>query len=263
MKNPLIRVNEKEASPHLSLVIPTYNEEKNIEKTLSEIKNFLNAKDFPWEVIVSDDGSRDKTVKLAEDFSLKNPGFRILKNHHQGKGPTLIKGMSEAKGEIVLFSDADLATPIEEVDKLLSQFKDGFDVAIGSRGLKREGAPLLRLILAKGFNSLVQVIALPGISDTQCGFKSFKNEAIKKIIDKSKLYSTSEDDRFKTAAVTPAFDVEILLIAKRLKFKIAQVPVKWHHVGTIRVNPLRDSIAALLGIIRLRFNDLLGAYNQK
>lgn len=245
--------------PYLSIVIPTYNEEKNIGNTLDNVFRFLSKKKFVGEVLVSDDGSQDKTVKITESFMENHPQLRILKNSHQGKGATLLKGMSSAWGEIVLFADADLATPIEETDKLLKKFREDFDVVIGSRGFRREGAPFYRLFLAQGFNLLVQIMALPGISDTQCGFKSFRGKALKRILDKSKLFKKA--GKLGTPAVTPIFDVELLYLARKLKFKIAEVPVDWHHVGTKRVSPLRDSLSSFFGIIRLRLNDILGVYD--
>lgn len=246
-------------NPYLSIVIPTYNEEKNIKKTLDEVLRYLSKNNFSWEVIISDDGSRDKTTTLVKDFAENHREVRLLISAHQGKGPTLIKGMMAANGDIILFTDADLATPIKEADKLLSKFRQGYDVVIGSRGLKREGAPIHRLILAQGFNFLVQLLALPGISDTQCGFKGFKKDALRKILGKTRLFKNSR--KLDSAAVTPIFDVELLYLARKLKFKIAQVPINWHHVGTKRVNPLRDAASSFLGILKLRLNDLKGEYD--
>lgn len=242
----------------LSVVIPTYNEENNIRKTLVTILDFLRRKKYKFELIISDDDSQDKTREIVSLFQKNNKNIVLLQNPHRGKGPTLISGFRNAKGDVVLFTDADLATPISEVDKFLPKFKEGYDVVIGSRGFKRKGAPLLRLILAQGFNILVQLLALPGIFDTQCGFKAFKKEALAKILAKMRLYSETRE--IKGSAVTAGFDVEVLFVAKRLGLKIGQVPVSWHHVGTEGVNPLRDPIAAFLDVLKIRLNGLRGIY---
>lgn len=242
----------------LSVVIPTYNEENNIRKTLVTILDFLRRKKYKFELIISDDDSPDKTREIVSLFQKNNKNIVLLQNPHRGKGPTLISGFRNAKGDVVLFTDADLATPISEVDKFLPKFKEGYDVVIGSRGFKRKGAPLLRLILAQGFNILVQLLALPGIFDTQCGFKAFKKEALAKILAKMRLYSETRE--IKGSAVTAGFDVEVLFVAKRLGLKIGQVPVSWHHVGTEGVNPLRDPIAAFLDVLKIRLNGLRGIY---
>jgi len=242
----------------ISIVIPTYNEEKNIQKTLASVLDFLRNKQYNFELIISDDGSQDKTKQIVSSFQKNNRNLLLVVNPHRGKGSTLIAGFKKAKGDIVAFSDADLATPITEIDKFLPKFNHGCDVVIGSRGFKRKGAPILRQILAQGFNFFVQLLALPGISDTQCGFKAFKKEALVKILAKMRLYSKMRE--VKRSAVTAGFDVEMLFIAKKLHLKICQVPVKWHHVGTKRVSPLRDSVAAFLDVLKIRFNDLKGVY---
>jgi len=242
----------------ISLVIPTYNEEKNIRKALTAILDFLRSQNYSFELIVSDDGSNDRTREIISSFQKDDENIVLNANPHRGKGSTLISGFKKARGDIVIFSDADLATPISEVDKFLAKFRQGYDVVIGSRGFKRKGAPLLRQILAQGFNILVQLFLLPGISDTQCGFKAFKKDALAKILAKMRLYSKAQEVR--GSAVTAGFDVEALFIAKKLRLKIGQVPVVWHHVGTEGVRPLKDSIAAFLDILKIRLNDWRGIY---
>jgi glycosyltransferase involved in cell wall biosynthesis len=242
----------------ISIVVPTYNEEKKIAKTLKTVLDFLKRKNYKFELVISDDGSQDKTRENVFFFQKDNKNIVFLENPHRGKGPTLISGFQKAKGDIVLFSDADLATPITEIPKLLEKIKKGYDVAIGSRGMIRQGAPIFRVMMALVFNLLVQALALPGVSDSQCGFKAFKKEALSAICAKMKLYSQAKE--MKNSAVTAGFDVEALFVAKKLGLKIGQVPVFWHHVGTEGVNPLKDSIAAFLDVIKIRLNDLCGAY---
>ena len=206
-----------------------------------------------------DDGSSDETAKLAEEFSKAHENVRVIKNPHQGKAETVKTGVEEAKGEIILFTDFDQATPIDEVDRLLTFFPE-YDIVIGSRqlpGAKREKEPLHRHIMGLGFNVVVQVIAVRGIWDTQAGFKAFKSEVAKKLFGRLKVYGKA--GKVQGALVT-AFDVELLFLAKKEGFKIKEVPIVWHHVATTRVSPLKDSVRMFRDVVRIRMNDLKGVY---
>lgn len=244
----------------LSVVIPSYNEETNIRLgALDKVARFLEQKQYAWEVIVVDDGSTDASRELLDAFSKHNKGFTIIHNHHQGKAATVLSGMMFAKGEIVLFTDLDQATPIEEIDQLLPWFEKKFDVVIGSRNNQREGAPILRRIMARGFMFLRTVLlGLSGIKDTQCGFKAFRQSVVRNLSSKLKLYKNSKDVR--GSMVTAGFDLELLYVAKVLGFAIKEVPVEWHYVDTRRVNPLKDSLQGLIDIIRIRRNAQKGMY---
>ena len=244
----------------LSVVIPSYNEETNIRLgALDKVARFLEQKQYEWEVIVVDDGSTDASRELLDVFSKHNKGFSIIHNHHQGKAATVLSGMMQAKGEIVLFTDLDQATPIEEIDQLLPWFEKKFDVVIGSRNNSREGAPILRRIMARGFMFLRTVLlGLSGIKDTQCGFKAFRQSVVRNLANKLKLYENSKDVR--GSMVTAGFDLELLYVAKALGFAIKEVPVAWHYVDTRRVSPLKDSLQGLVDIIRIRNNARKGMY---
>ena len=244
----------------LSVVIPAYNEQPNFEKkVLNQVPEYFNKQNYSYEVLIIDDGSEDQTVVLAEKFVKKNKNFRLISNSHQGKAETVKTGVLEAKGELVLFTDFDQATPIAEVEKLLPFFPE-YDVVIGSRqlpGAKREKEPFYRHLMGLVFNLIVQFIAIRGIWDTQAGFKCFKGNVAKELFKKLKVYGKGK--KVKGALVT-AFDVELLFIAKKYGYKIKEVPIAWHHVATSRVSPIKDSLRMLRDVIKVRLNDLRGVY---
>ncbi len=242
----------------LSIVIPAYNEEGNIKDgALKAVNDYLIKKKFSWEVVILDDASEDETVKLAEAFAIKHSGFRVLKEPHRGKGGNVIAGVLAAKGEIVLFTDMDQATPINQIDKFIPKFKDGYDVVIGSRA-GREGAPIFRKIMASGFTLLRIIILRLPYKDTQCGFKAFKKDAAIKIFKRMKVFS--ENAKVEGASVTAGFDLELLYIAQKLKLKVAEVPVVWHHKAAERVSAVKNSWQGLRDMMRIRINALLGKY---
>lgn len=249
---------------YLSVVIPCYNEENNLRHNiLQKVDNFLKDKSFETEVIVVDDGSSDKSIELLENFKKTHPRFSLIKNPHQGKAYTVITGMLKAQGKYVLFSDLDQSTPIEELNKLLPLIEKEYDIVIGSRSSQRKGAPLLRLLMARGFMLLRTIIlGLSGISDTQCGFKLFRYDVAQKLFKRLKLYGQQQKN-VEGALVTAGFDVELLFLAKKLGFKIKEVPVNWHYVETRRVNPLKESWLGLLDMLKLRLNELKGVYDEK
>lgn len=244
----------------LSIVIPAYNEETNIRLgVLDKVSRFLQKNLEHWEVIIVNDGSTDATKELIESFIKENSGFRLIDNRHQGKAATVITGMLEAYGNVVLFTDLDQATPIKEIEKILPWFDEGFDVVIGSRSGRREGAPFFRQLMAKGFIFLrTMILGLSGITDTQCGFKAFKKIVISSICKKLKLYGKGR--KVQGSMVSAGFDIEVLYLAKKLGYKIKEVPVDWHYVETRRVNPLKDSWQGLLDIIKIRINTWRGEY---
>lgn len=246
---------------YLSVVIPAYNEETNVRLgSLDKVSRYLENQKYSWEVILVNDGSSDCTRELLEEFTRSNKGFILINNPHQGKAATVVSGVLASKGDIVLFSDLDQATPLREIEKIFPYFKQGYDVVIGSRNTKREGAPLLRLIMARGFMVLRSVIlGLRRITDTQCGFKAFTHDAAQKIFRKLKLYGTMHE--VSGSMVTAGFDIEVLFLAKKLGFSIQEVPVEWHYVETRRVNPLRDSWQGLMDILHIRINEMKGYYS--
>jgi len=245
---------------HLSVIIPAYNEEPNFKKgILDEVPKYLSKQGYSYEVLIVDDGSDDQTAKLAGEFAKKFENIRLFKNPHQGKAETVKTGVHEAKGELILFTDFDQATPLSEVEKLLPFFPE-YDVVIGSRqlpGAKREKEPIYRHLMGLGFNLIVQVVAVRGIWDTQAGFKCFKSEVAKQLFEKLKVYSKGK--KVEGALVT-AFDVELLFLAQKSGYKIKEVPIIWHHVATTRVSPVKDSLRMFRDVVKVRLNDLRGYY---
>lgn len=246
----------------LSVVIPSYNEMANLQKgPLDKVKHYLDKQKYNYEVIVVDDGSDDGSREFVQKFTKENKNFRLIQNEHTGKAGAVTAGVLSAKGEYVLFTDMDQASPIEELDKLLPATKQGYDIVIGSRSNKRKGAPLTRLVMAKGMIILRStLVGLHGIRDTQCGFKLFSKEAAKDIFTRVKKihhgYKT-----VKGSAVTAGFDIELLYIGKKLGYKIKEVPVRWLYVETRRVSPVRDSIEGVMDLIKIKRNILKGIYS--
>jgi len=240
----------------ISIIIPCYNEENNLKKgVLREVSDYLKKQKFSWEVIISDDGSTDQSKKLVEEFIKKETRFRFIKNPHGGKPFAIRSGVEKAKGEICLFTDMDQSTPILETDKLLPFFEQGFDIVIGSRGKERKKFPWYRKILSWGFRNL----RLREIADTQCGFKSFRTEAGKNIFERMTVFQ-KKGKGWRVGA----WDVEFLFVAKKLGYKIKEVPVTWIDKDIAKgkkKNFLRESKEMLLEIMRVKINDLRGKYN--
>jgi glycosyltransferase involved in cell wall biosynthesis len=242
----------------LSIVIPAYNEVKNLKKgVLEEVWDYLKKQNYSWEVLLVDDKSTDDTVEKLKDFAAEHQGFKVLEEVHRGKGGTVIAGVLASIGEIVLFTDMDQATPLSEMEKFFPKFEDGFDIVIGSRH-GRKGAPLIRKLMAWGFSLLRTIVLRLPYKDTQCGFKAFKKEAAQMIFAKMKVYN--DKVVAEGAAVTAGFDLEILYLARKLKLKVAEVPVNWVHKDTERINPIRDSYEGLIDLFKVRLNALLGKY---
>lgn len=239
--------------PFLSVVIPSYNEQLNLSRgVLDDVYAYMSRQKYSWEVILSDDGSTDGTLDALHTFAKKHDHIRVLDNHHAGKGPTVQAGMLAALGEWRLFTDFDQSTPIQEVEKLLKYAEQGYQVVIGSReakGAERHQEPWYRHFMGRGFNLMVQTLAVPGILDTQCGFKLFSEKATETLFGNLRVYgaNTSRGDAF-----TGAFDVEILFLARKFKFKIKEVAVLWQHHQTDRVSPVKDSMRMFHDIVKIR-----------
>jgi dolichyl-phosphate beta-glucosyltransferase len=249
--------------PYLSVVVPAYNEEQRLPRTLALITSYTQQQSFLAEVIVVDDGSADGTVTVAEAFARSHPEVRMIRNEHRGKAYTVRTGMLSAAGEYVLFTDADGATPVEEVSKLLPLLEQGYDVAIGSRegmGARRFSEPWHRHVMGRVFNLIVQLLAVRGIQDTQCGFKAFRREAAQHLFSSLKLYG--EGSGLVKGAMLTGFDVEILFLARKWGYRIAEVPVHWYYGKESKVSPIRDSWRNLRDVLRVRCNDLQGKYRQ-
>lgn len=218
----------------LSIIIPAYNEEHRIGATLKRILDYFQDKRKSFEILVVDDGSIDHTKEVVNFFLEHYPNqVKLLSNpQNRGKGYSIKKGVEAAGGDIILFSDADLSTPIEEIEKLLPYLEKDYDIAIGSRALPGSEIvvhqPWYRESMGKFFNLLVQALVFPGIKDTQCGFKAYRGPVAKK------LFARSTIDGF-------SFDVEILYLAGKARYRVKEVPICWLNSPQSRVHPLRDS----------------------
>lgn len=238
----------------------------NLRKgVLEKVENFLSSQKYNYEVIIVDDGSKDGSVEFIERFTAKHPQFKILKNSHTGKAGAVTAGVLDSKGDYILFTDMDQATPIEEVDKLLPYFKPGtgggFDVVIGSRSNRRKGSPLIRRFVSKAAVVMRKVIVGMGeISDTQCGFKAFSKEAAHTLFERVSILNNGFK-QISGSSVAAGFDMELLYLAKKMGYKIKEVPIEWLYVETRRVSPLSDSIDGVLDLIRIKKNSMQGKYN--
>jgi dolichyl-phosphate beta-glucosyltransferase len=244
----------------LSIVIPCYNEEQNIRLgALDKVALYLEKQKFSQEVLIVDDGSTDKSRELIKKFTKTNKQFHLIENQHQGKAATVVSGIMIAKGANILFADLDQATPIDQLEKLLPWLEKDYDIVIGSRQGRREGAPFIRKLMGPGFILIRNVISgLKGINDTQCGFKLFKKEAARQVFPKLLIYKQNKS--ISGPRVTAGFDVEMLFIAQKLGYRIKEVPVEWHYVDTRRVSPIADSLDALVDMIKIRYLSLIGKY---
>ncbi len=244
----------------LSVIIPAYNEVKNLKTgVLDQVDEYLKTQDYEYEVLIVDDGSSDNTVEVATELIKNKKNFKIVKNPHGGKAITVMSGLLKAEGEIALFTDMDQATPIKEIEKLLLKFNEGFDIVIGSRQ-GRKGAPLIRKLMAFGFATLRGLMLSLPFVDTQCGFKALNKKSRDEVFPI--LLEQWKSRKAGGAAVNAGFDVETLFLAKKMGFEIAEVPVEWHHVGTERVQMVRDSIDAVKDMIRIRTNSIRGVYDK-
>jgi dolichyl-phosphate beta-glucosyltransferase len=247
-------VNSHEKGIYLSVVIPAYNEEKRIEGALNEIVAYLKSKPFRSEVIVVNDGSSDRTCDTAKAILNGFDASQIIsRTENRGKGYSVREGMLKAGGEIILFSDADLSTPIQEFEKLAEWIQKGYDIAIGSRAI--EGANIiihqrwLRERMGLIFNIFVRAIALRGLKDTQCGFKCFKRKTAQDVFTRQTIQDFG-------------FDVECLFIARSLGYRIKEVPVQWSNSPRSKVSVFSDPIKMLLDLLRIRLNHILGRYKK-
>ena len=238
--------------PYLSVVVPAYNEEARIGRTLDEIEAYLSGRTFTWEILVVDDGSVDRTREIVEEAGRRIPGIRVLPVAHGGKGWAVRQGMLSARGRLRFMADADLAMPIDQLDGFLTRAEDGYDVMIASReapGARRYGEPHMRHVMGRVFNWVVRLLAVRGFQDTQCGFKCFTSGAA--------------DDLFRIVRIDGlGFDVEVLYAAKKRGLSIVEVPIQWRYQPRSKVRPLRDSILALTDILRIRLRSLAGKYDS-
>jgi len=244
-----------EITPRLSVVIPAYNEQDRIERTLTRVVEYLDGRGEPYEILVVSDGSTDATEGIVQRFAQTHPQVKLFAYQpNRGKGYAVRYGILRAQGERILFSDADLATPIEELEKLEPYLERGYPVAIGSRPLRESQLvvrqPFYREMAGRAFNKVVQVLAVRGIHDTQCGFKLFTRDAAHAIFSRCRLNGFS-------------FDFEALFYAQRLGYEIAEVPIRWMHQEGSKVRLLRDGLRMLRDLVWLRLSAWRSAPNPQ
>lgn len=230
--------------PHLSVVVPAYNEEQRLPRTLARLHEYYEAQDYSYDVTVVSDGSKDRTAQIVTEFAKEHPAFRLIDyTPNRGKGYAVRTGILAAEGDLILFCDADLATPQEETEKLLPHMEAGADIAIGSRPLREsqldKHQPLYREMFGRLSNKLIQVLAVRGIKDTQCGFKMFKKQVGHEIFKRCKLNEFG-------------FDFESLMIAKDMNFRIDEVPIRWLDQEGSKVVLMRDGPRALRDLVKIR-----------
>lgn len=239
--------------PDLSIIIPSFNEELRLPSSLGRIADYIRKRRPNAEVIVVDDGSTDKTAAVAEAYKEKIPGLRVLSNGtNRGKGFSVRRGSLEACGNVILFTDADLSSPIEEGEKLLTELGT-HDVAIGSRAVDRSlietHQSVFREFAGIIFNRIVQVILRLPFVDTQCGFKAFRRERCRIIFEQQTI------ERF-------GFDPELLYLARHHGLTIVEVPVRWAHSPATKVSMIKDSVLMFLDVFVIRWNAMLGRYRK-
>jgi dolichyl-phosphate beta-glucosyltransferase len=239
-------------SPELSIIIPAYNEEALIFSTLDCLQSYLSARPESYEILVVDDGSQDRTAETVQQLQKNNDHLRLLINpQNTGKGFSIQRGVQESRGQIIIFTDADLPYELDAIEGFLKALRDGCDLAIGSRvlpGSEVRGVPMLRYVAGQVFSWMVQAVLFQGLPDTQCGFKSFRADAAKEIFRRVTIGGFG-------------FDVEMLFIARKQKYAIQPVPVHMiEHRQRSRVRLLKDSFKMFANLFMVRWNDLQGKY---
>jgi glycosyltransferase involved in cell wall biosynthesis len=237
-------------SPALSLVIPAYNEQARLPFTLSQIEAFVCRAHIDCEVLVVDNGSYDSTSAVVLQAAATFRGLRLLRTDRRGKGYAVRTGVLAAHGDVVIFADADLSWSVEDLPRFMAMVDEPTPVVIGSRegaGARRLDEPVYRHLMGRVFNRVVQSLAVPGIEDSQCGFKAFRADAARAIFTRQRI------DGF-------GFDVEVLYLARRLGYGIRVVPLRWEHKENSRVAPVRDTLTMFSDVLRVRFNAWRGNY---
>jgi dolichyl-phosphate beta-glucosyltransferase len=239
-------------SPLLSIIIPAYNEEHRLPGTLEQVLAFLNRQSYAAELLVVENGSQDHTLEIARDYEKRFSQLRVLQLAERGKGRAVQHGMLQASGEFYFMCDADLSMPVEDINRFLPPSLTDFDIAIASReaqGAVRYNEPAYRHFVGRIFNTMIRVLALPGLNDTQCGFKCFR--------------SSVAEDLFKQQTLPGwSFDVEILFIARQCGYRIVEVPIHWHFNPDSKVRVVKDSLQMALDLLTIRMNAIHGLYNK-
>lgn len=240
-------------SPFLSIIIPAYNEANRLPASLEQIFAFLSQRPFDSEVIVVENGSSDRTYEIAREFAMRHENLKVIQNDQKGKGRAIQRGVREARGEYIFMCDADLSMPIEEVSKFLPPQLQDVDIAIGSReapGSVRYNEPAYRHFTGRVFNTMIRWLVLPGLQDTQCGFKCIRAHIARDIFPYQTLTGW-------------AFDVELLYIARHHGYQIVEIPIDWYFNADSKISVLRDSWRMFFDLLLIRRNARRGLYDRK
>jgi dolichyl-phosphate beta-glucosyltransferase len=238
-------------TPLISLIIPAYNEENRLPRALEQVFTFLETQSYPFEVVVVENGSTDRTLEIATVFAVNKPNLLVIHEESKGKGIAVKRGVLAAQGEYRFICDTDLSMPIEEILKFFTPQLNDFDVAIGSReahGSVRYNEPSYRHWGGRMVNLLIRMLILPGFQDTQCGFKCFRAETTLELFEQQTLTGWS-------------FDIELLYLARRKKLRIVEVPINWYFDADSKVNAIRDALKMIIDIFRIHLNSMLGRYD--
>lgn len=239
-------------NPFLSIIIPAHNEENRLPSTLEQVFNFLARQPYAAEVVVVENGSRDHTYEITQKFAKQYENLRVIRNQERGKGLAIQRGVKEAVGTYLFLCDADLSMPIEEINKFIPPQLEPVDVAIASReapGAVRYNEPAYRHITGRVFNTLIRLLVLPGLQDTQCGFKCIRAEVARDIFPYQTLTGW-------------AFDVELLYIARRRGYQLVEVPIDWYFNADSKISIVRDSLRMFLDLLKIRRNARCGLYDR-
>ena len=239
-------------TPFLSLVIPAYNEETRLPDTLMQVFEFTRKQAYSTEVVLVENGSQDHTFEIARDFASTHPQFRVLRNAQSGKGRAVRQGMLAARGEYRFMCDVDFSMPVVEICRFLPPALQSYDIAIASReapGAVRYDEPYYRHMMGRIYNGLIRTLALPGLQDTQCGFKCFTKHAAEDLFPRQTLTGWS-------------FDVEILFIAQLLGYRVVELPINWYYHPHSKINVVRDSFKMGIDLLTIRLNALRGLYGR-
>ncbi|MBZ5507583.1 MAG: glycosyltransferase family 2 protein [Acidobacteriia bacterium] len=251
---PLSNSGVQPAQPQYSIVVPAYNERARIGATLEQVLEHLRAQKWSAEIVVVNDGSRDDTAGFVRQFAAEHPEVRLIENPgNQGKGYAVRNGMMNARGKVLLFTDADLSSPITEASKLFAALEKGADVAIGSRwldpSLQFQRQSLKRQVMSRAFNLFTRAVLTFPYHDTQCGFKAFTRRAAEMIFPRQRITRWG-------------FDAEIIYLAHHMKLKVAEVPVAWGHDERSKIHPWRDGFYMGLDTLKIRWLSLTGGYSR-
>lgn len=236
----------------LSIIIPAYNEEKRLPETLEQVLSFCYQSEYGCEILVVENGSTDRTYQVASEYAQKHRNLKILREKEAGKGRAVKNGMLSAEGEFRFMCDADLSMPPREIPRFISPLEGGFDISIASReasGAVRYGEPDYRHLGGRLINAVIRLLALPGLHDTQCGFKCFRRAVAEDLFGHQTISGWS-------------FDIELLYIARLRGYRIAEIPIPWYYNPDSKVRVIRDAIRMILDIFIIRINAAIGRYRN-